>query len=94
MLTKYKMMNAVIPNEASLAVPFISKIIGPNGTVTETNILSSLLNLVRRCRMPFRRNNELKRLLWTNVAVFDCTNHARNPSYLYCLFQLLDNLSF
>jgi chromate reductase, NAD(P)H dehydrogenase (quinone) len=42
-----KMMSADIPNEASLAVPFISKMIGPTGSLTDTNILSSLLNLVR-----------------------------------------------
>ncbi|SEB49804.1 NAD(P)H-dependent FMN reductase [Paenibacillus sp. GP183] len=42
-----KMMNAAIPDEASLAVPFVSKMFGPNGSVTDTNILSSLLNLVR-----------------------------------------------
>ncbi|NEN85031.1 NADPH-dependent FMN reductase [Paenibacillus elgii] len=42
-----KMMTAAIPDEASLAVPFVSKIIGPDGSVTDTNTLSSLLNLVR-----------------------------------------------
>ncbi|GLI06813.1 FMN reductase [Paenibacillus tyrfis] len=42
-----KMMSAAIPDEASLAVPFVSKMIGPDGSVTDTNTLSSLLNLVR-----------------------------------------------
>ncbi|WP_163853527.1 NADPH-dependent FMN reductase [Paenibacillus elgii] len=42
-----KMMTAAIPDEASLAVPFVSKMIGPDGSVTDTNTLSSLLNLVR-----------------------------------------------
>jgi chromate reductase len=42
-----KMMSATIPDEASLTVPFVSKMIGQNGSVTDTNILSSLLNLAR-----------------------------------------------
>jgi chromate reductase len=42
-----KMMSAAIPDEASLAVPFISKMIGPNGSMTDTKILSSLLSLVQ-----------------------------------------------
>ncbi|WP_029191960.1 NADPH-dependent FMN reductase [Paenibacillus elgii] len=42
-----KMMSAVIPDEASLAVPYVSKMIGPDGSVTDMNTLSSLLNLVR-----------------------------------------------
>jgi chromate reductase, NAD(P)H dehydrogenase (quinone) len=42
-----KMMSADIPDDASLAVPFVNKIIGPNGSITDTNIQSSLLNLVR-----------------------------------------------
>jgi chromate reductase len=41
-----KMMSAAIPDEASLAVPFVSNMIEPNGSVTDTNILSSLLNMV------------------------------------------------
>ncbi|WP_200889604.1 hypothetical protein [Cohnella kolymensis] len=40
-------MSATIPDGASLAVPFVGKIVGPNGSVTDANILSSLLNLVR-----------------------------------------------
>ncbi len=42
-----KMMSADIPEEASLAVPFVSKIIATDGKVTDTKTLSSLLNLVR-----------------------------------------------
>ncbi|GLX69324.1 NADPH-dependent FMN reductase [Paenibacillus glycanilyticus] len=42
-----KMMSASIPEEASIAVPFVSKIIGPNGSVTDNKTLSSLLTLVR-----------------------------------------------
>lgn len=42
-----KMMSAAIPDEASIAVPFVSKIIEPNGSVTDTNTSSSLLNMVR-----------------------------------------------
>lgn len=41
-----KMMSATIPKEASLAIPFISKMLGPNGNVTDINTLSALHSLV------------------------------------------------
>jgi chromate reductase, NAD(P)H dehydrogenase (quinone) len=42
-----KMMSAAIPDEATLAVPFVSKKLGPDGSVMDVNTLSSLRNLVR-----------------------------------------------
>jgi chromate reductase, NAD(P)H dehydrogenase (quinone) len=41
-----KMMSATIPDEGTLAVPFVTKMIEPNGSVTDINILSSLLKMV------------------------------------------------
>jgi chromate reductase len=41
------MMSAAIPDEASLAVPFVSKKLGTDGSVMDVNTLSSLRNLVR-----------------------------------------------
>jgi chromate reductase len=42
-----KMMSAAIPDEATLAVPFVSKKFGPDGSVMDVNTLSSLRNLAR-----------------------------------------------
>ncbi|WP_246069432.1 NADPH-dependent FMN reductase, partial [Paenibacillus chondroitinus] len=42
-----KMMSAAIPDEATLAVPFVSKKLDPDGSVIDMNTLSSLGNLVR-----------------------------------------------
>lgn len=42
-----KMMSAVIPDEATLAVPYVSKKLVPDGSVKDVNTLSSLRNLVR-----------------------------------------------
>jgi NAD(P)H-dependent FMN reductase len=42
-----EMMNAYIPEEALLTVPSINKIFGQNGSLIDTNILSSMLKLVR-----------------------------------------------
>ncbi|MCL6605381.1 MAG: NAD(P)H-dependent oxidoreductase [Paenibacillus sp.] len=47
LITTLKMMSAAIPDEATLAVPFVTKKIGPDGSVIEMNTLSSLSNLVR-----------------------------------------------
>ncbi|MGG1516858.1 NADPH-dependent FMN reductase [Paenibacillus oryzisoli] len=41
-----KMMSAVIPDEASLSIPFASKIVGADGLVTDPGTLSLLNNLV------------------------------------------------
>ncbi|MGO4106349.1 NADPH-dependent FMN reductase [Paenibacillus sp. YAF4_2] len=41
-----KMMSATIPEETSLAVPFVSRMIGPNGSVTDQKTLTALLTLV------------------------------------------------
>jgi NAD(P)H-dependent FMN reductase len=40
------MMSAVIPDNASLAVPFVSKIVGRDGSITDAAVLSSLRSLV------------------------------------------------
>lgn len=42
-----KMMSAAIPDEATLAVPHVSKKLGPDGCMMDVNTLSSLRNLVR-----------------------------------------------
>jgi len=42
-----KMMSAAIPDEARLAVPFVSKKLRQDGSVKDVNTLSSLSNLVR-----------------------------------------------
>lgn len=42
-----KMMSAVIPDEATLAVPFVSKKLGLEGSMMDVNTSSSLRNLVR-----------------------------------------------
>lgn len=42
-----KMMSAVIPEEAAMAVPFVSKKVAMDGTMSDTNTYLSLLNLVR-----------------------------------------------
>ncbi|MED1954228.1 NAD(P)H-dependent oxidoreductase [Brevibacillus centrosporus] len=42
-----EMMNAAIPKDAAIAVPFVSKVMGVDGSVTDSNTLSSLLNMVR-----------------------------------------------
>lgn len=41
-----RMMSATIPDEASLAIPFVSNMIGPNGSVTDQKTLSLLLTLI------------------------------------------------
>jgi len=41
------MMSATIPDETSLAIPFVNKAVDPNGKVTDPNILSSLQKLVQ-----------------------------------------------
>ncbi|MFC4103268.1 NADPH-dependent FMN reductase [Paenibacillus xanthanilyticus] len=41
-----QMMSAAIPDKAAIAVPFVSRIIGADGSVTDTTISSSLRNLV------------------------------------------------
>ncbi|MFB9324919.1 NADPH-dependent FMN reductase [Paenibacillus aurantiacus] len=42
-----KMMSAAIPEEAAMAVPFASRIMGDDGSVTDANTESSLRQLVR-----------------------------------------------
>ena len=42
-----KMMSASIPDEATLTVPFVSKMFGPNGSVTDNKNMSSILTLVQ-----------------------------------------------
>ncbi|TYP70179.1 NADPH-dependent FMN reductase [Paenibacillus methanolicus] len=41
-----QMMSAAIPEKATMAVPFISKIIAADGSVTDTDISSSLRDMV------------------------------------------------
>ncbi|WP_419875002.1 hypothetical protein [Candidatus Pristimantibacillus sp. PTI5] len=41
-----KMMSADIPDEASLAVPFIGTKLGSDGSIKDGNIASLLLNLM------------------------------------------------
>jgi len=42
-----KMMSAAIPDEATLAVPFVSKMFGPHGRMKDIKNLSSILTLVQ-----------------------------------------------
>lgn len=42
-----KMMSATIPEEATLAIPFVSSIFGVDGSVTDPTTTSSLLHIVR-----------------------------------------------
>lgn len=51
-----EMMSATIPVEASLAVPFIGRMIGPNGGVTDSNVLSSLRSLVQALTQAIPNN--------------------------------------
>lgn len=47
LITTLKMMSAAIPDEATLAVPFATKKIGPDGSIIDMDTLASLGNLVR-----------------------------------------------
>lgn len=42
-----QMMGAVIPDEASLSVPFVNKIVSQDGNIIDANILSSLHLLIQ-----------------------------------------------
>ncbi|MFE5318097.1 NADPH-dependent FMN reductase [Paenibacillus sp. NPDC056579] len=47
-----KIMSAAIPEQATLAVPFVIKKLGPDGRVIDVDTLSSLRNLVRALLLP------------------------------------------
>lgn len=47
-----KMMSAAIPDQATLAVPFVNKKLGLDGRVLDVDTLSSLRNLVRALLQP------------------------------------------
>ncbi|WP_206424301.1 NADPH-dependent FMN reductase [Cohnella candidum] len=56
LIVTLKMMSATIPDEASLAVPFIGRMSGPDGGVTDSNVLSSMRSLVQALTQAIPNN--------------------------------------
>jgi Predicted flavoprotein len=56
-----KMMDAAIPDEASLSVPFVSRIVSQDGHVTDANILSSLQLLIQALSQAIGENTVITR---------------------------------